>query len=180
MCHQRRSAFYSSDVSVADRKRCYESLMDGLPAVESVDWEGRQLMYGYTLINSLLPGADRLKYKGVSSLFDLRIRGGKTEYRLYDRALRNRHSGDAPFALEPFTKGTSIYSIVGDSLMEQSTEAYPPVSEFSDARPNRYQNPKLPFGGANIPEVGLRFKLGQPSAEAPDEARVKVVIDWDQ
>ncbi|EAS46501.1 metal-dependent protease [gamma proteobacterium HTCC2207] len=180
MCHQRRSAFYSSDVSVADRKRCYESLMDGLPAVESVDWEGRQLMYGYTLINSLLPGADRLKYKGVSSLFDLRIRGGKTEYRLYDRALRNRHSGDAPFALEPFTKGISIYSIVGDSLMEQSTEAYPPVSEFSDARPNRYQNPKLPFGGANIPEVGLRFKLGQPSAEAPDEARVKVVIDWDQ
>jgi len=26
----------------------------------------------------------------------------------------------------------------------------------------------------------LRFKLGKPSAEAPDEARVKVVIDWDQ
>jgi M6 family metalloprotease-like protein len=179
MCHQRRSAFYSSDVSVPDRKRCYESLVDGLPAVESLKWEGRKLMYGYTLINRLLPGADRLKYKGVSSLFDLRIRGGKTEYRLYDRALRNRHSGDAPFALESFAKGSSVYSIDGDRLVEQSSKAYPPVSEFSDARPNRYQNPKLPFGGANIPEVGLRFKLGQPSAEAPDEARVKVVIDWD-
>ena len=179
MCHQRRSAFYSSDVSVPDRKRCYESLVDGLPAVESLKWEGRKLMYGYTLINRLLPGADRLKYKGVSSLFDLRIRGGKTEYRLYDRALRNRHSGDAPFALESFAKGSSVYSIDEDRLVEQSSKAYPPVSEFSDARPNRYQNPKLPFGGANIPEVGLRFKLGQPSAEAPDEARVKVVIDWD-
>ena len=96
-----------------------ESLVDGLPAVESLNWEGRQLMYGYTLINSLLPGADRLKYKGVSSLFDLRIRGGKTEYRLYDRALRNRHSGDAPFALESFAKGSSVYSIDGDRLVER-------------------------------------------------------------
>jgi immune inhibitor A len=180
MCHQRRSAFYSSDVTGTDRQRCRDSLIDGLPAVESLNWEGRQLMYGYTLINSLLPGADRLKYKGVSSLFDLRIRGGKTEYRLYDRALRNRHSGDAPFALESFAKGSSVYAIDGDRLVEESSEAYPPVSEFSDRRPNRYQNPKLPFGGANIPEMGLRFKLGKPSAEAPDEARVKVVIDWDQ
>ena len=96
--------------------------MDGLPAVESVDWEGRQLMYGYTLINSLLPGADRLKYKGVSSLFDLRIRGGKTEYRLYDRALRNRHSGDAPFALEPFTKIVHIaYIPISNRLVKRSS-----------------------------------------------------------
>jgi hypothetical protein len=137
-------------------------------------------MYGYTLINDLLPGADRLKYKSASSLFDLRIRNGVTEYRLYDRALRNRHSGDAPFALTPFDKGTSIYGISDGVMVEEQSTAYPAVSEFSDARPNRYQNPQLPFGGANIPEMGLRFKLGQPAAQAPKEAQVKVIIDWDQ
>ncbi len=180
MCHQRRAAFYASDVTAEDRQRCSQSLVDGLPPIESLSWDGRQLMFGYTLINDLLPGAERLKYKGVSSLFDLRIRQGKTEYRLYDRALRNRHSGDAAFALEAFEKGTSVYAIEGDKLVEQSASPYPAVSEFSDARPNRYQNPKLPFGGANIPEMGLRFKLGEPAPEAPSEARVKVVIDWDQ
>ena len=136
-------------------------------------------MYGYTLINDLLPGAERLKYKAVSTLFDLRIRNGETQYRLYDRALRNRHSGDAPFALQPFEKGISIYGIDGKELVERSSSAFPAVSEFSDARPNRYQNPRLPFGGVNIPEMGLRFKLGQPSPQAPDEAQVKVVIDWE-
>ena len=180
MCHQRRAAFYASDVTAEDRQRCSQSLVDGLPPIESLSWDGRQLMFGYTLINDLLPGAERLKYKGVSSLFDLRIRQGKTEYRLYDRALRNRHSGDAAFALKAFEKGTSVYAIEGDKLVEQSASPYPAVSEFSDARPNRYQNPKLPFGGANIPEMGLRFKLGEPAPEAPSEARVKVVIDWDQ
>ena len=126
------------------------------------------------------PGADRLKYKGASTLFDLRIRNDITEYRLYDRVLRNRHSGDAPFALKPFTNGTSVYGIQDSTMVREQSTAYPPVSEFSDARPNRYQNPYLPFGGANIPELGLRFKLGQPAATAPDEAEVKVVIDWVQ
>ncbi len=180
MCHQRRWEFYASDVTEQDRQRCSQSLVNGLPPVESLSWDGRQLMYGYTLINDLLPGADRLKYKSASSLFDLRIRNGVTEYRLYDRALRNRHSGDAPFALTPFDKGTSIYGISDGVMVEEQSTAYPAVSEFSDARPNRYQNPQLPFGGANIPEMGLRFKLGQPAAQAPKEAQVKVIIDWDQ
>ena len=180
MCHQRRAAYYASDVSEEDRQRCRQSLVNGLPPVESFNWNGRQLMFGYTLINSLLPGAERLKYKGVSTLFDLRIRNGITEYRLYDRVLRNRHSGDAAFALEPFEKGVSIYGIKDGSMVEEQSTSYPPVSEFSDARPNRYQNPHLPFGGANIPELGLRFKLGKPSTKAPSEAQVKVIIDWDK
>ncbi len=180
MCHQRRAAFYASDVSAEDRQRCSQSLVNGLPPVESLSWDGRQLMYGYTLINDLLPGADRLKYKGASTLFDLRIRNGETEYRLYDRALRNRHSGDAPFALKPFDKGVSIYGIQDKQIVEEQSSPYPPVSEFSDTRPNRYQNPQLPFGGANIPEMGLRFKLGEPSLRAPQDARVKVIIDWDK
>ena len=94
-------------------------------------------MYGYTLINDLLPGADRLKYKSASTLFDLRIRNGITEYRLYDRMLRNRHSGDAPFALQPFDADVSVYGIQDSSMVVEKTTAYPAVSEFSDARPNR-------------------------------------------
>ena len=65
-------------------------------------------------------------------------------------------------------------------MVEEQSSPYPPVSEFSDARPNRYQNPQLPFGGANIPEMGLRFKLGEPSLKAPQDAQVKVIIDWDK
>ncbi|MDA7815357.1 immune inhibitor A [Porticoccaceae bacterium] len=178
MCHQRRPAFYSSDVTAADRQQCSESLVNGLPPVESISWNGRQLMYGYTLINSVLPGKDRLKYKGVSTLFDLRIRNGQTQYRLYDRALRNRHSADAPFALEPFNNGLVIWGIQDGKMVAESAESFPAVSSFTDARPNRYQNPRLPFGGADIPEAGLTFRLLQPGPNAPDSANAKVVIDW--
>ena len=180
MCHQRRASYYASDVNESDRQRCSQSLTNGRPPVELLSWNNRQLVYGYTLINELLPGEDRLRYKGVSTLFDLRIRNQQTQYRLYDRVLRNRHSGDAPFALEPFKKGVSIYGIQEDELVAEDFAPYPAVSEFSDARPNRYLNPHLPFGSANIPQVGLRFRLGQPAESAPAESRVKVVIDWEQ
>ncbi|MDG1164159.1 MAG: immune inhibitor A [Porticoccaceae bacterium] len=178
MCHQRRAAFYSGDVTNKDRQGCSESLVNGAPPVESLSWNGRQLMYGYTLINQLLPGRDRLKYKGVSTLFDLRIRNGETQYRLYDRALRNRHSADAPFSLEPFDNGVVLWGIKDGEMVVESKESFPAVSTFTDARPNRYQNPKLPFGGADIPEAGLNFILLQPGPNAPKSARAKVVIDW--
>ena len=178
MCHQRRPEFYSGDVSAEDRQRCADSLVNGLPPVESLSWNGRQLMYGYSLINKILPGKDRLKYKGVSTLFDLRIRNGETQYRLYDRALRNRHSADAPFALEPFGQGLEIWGIEDGEMVVETTESFPAVSSFTDARPNRYQNPKLPFGGADIPEAGLNFRLLQPGPKAPESARAKVVVDW--
>ncbi len=176
MCHQRRPAFYSSDVTAADRQQCSESLVNGLPPVESISWNGRQLMYGYTLINSVLPGKDRLKYKGVSTLFDLRIRNGQTQYRLYDRALRNRHSADAPFALEPFNNGLVIWGIQDGKMVAESAESFPAVSSFTDARPNRYQNPRLPFGGADIPEAGLNFRLLQPGPNAPDRLRPRLLL----
>ncbi|MGB2314038.1 MAG: immune inhibitor A domain-containing protein [Porticoccaceae bacterium] len=178
MCHQRRPSFYSGDVSDSDRQQCAKQLIDGKPPVEFLSWNNRQLIYGYTLINSLLPGDERLKYKGVTSLFDLRIRNGETQYRLYDRLLRNRHSADAPFALQPFASGVEIYGIQNQQLVKQSSASFAPVSVFTDRRPNRYLNPKLPFGGVDIPEEGLNFRLLQPGANAPADARTKVVIDW--
>ena len=68
--------------------------------MERLSWDGRTLMYGYTIINEFLPGPERRSRKSGGSLFDLRIRDGQTEYRLYDRALRGMHSADAPFAVE--------------------------------------------------------------------------------
>ena len=178
MCHQRRASFYSGDVSESDRQRCAKQLIDGKPPVEFLSWNNRQLLYGYTLINSLLPGDERLKYKGVTSLFDLRIRNGETQFRLYDRLLRNRHSADAPFSLQPFASGIEIYGIDNQQLVKQSSGSFAPVSMFTDRRPNRYLNPKLPFGGVDIPEEGLTFRLLQPGTNAPADARTKVVIDW--
>jgi hypothetical protein len=62
--------------------------------------------------------------------------------------------------------------------VRQSSTVFPAAPSFTDARPNRYQNPKLPFGGADIPEAGLNFRLIEPGPNAPAQAKTKVVIDW--
>ncbi|CAI8390874.1 MAG: Uncharacterised protein [Hyphomonas sp. TMED17] len=51
---------------------------------------------------------------------------------------------------------------------------FAPVQSFTDMRPNRYLNPRLPFGGANIPHEGFGFSLSQPGAEAPAGTSVQV------
>ncbi|MBT4518437.1 MAG: M6 family metalloprotease domain-containing protein [Halieaceae bacterium] len=178
MCFQRRASYYSTDVASEEMKRCKDALRDGLPEMESLSWNERPLMYGYTIANELLPGPERQARKSASTLFDLRIREGKTQYRLYDRALRNLHSADAPFALQPFANGVEFYKGVNGEMMRQSATAFAPVSEFSDARPNRYQNPKLPFGGAAIPEAGFSYALKEPGAQAPAGSKVRVEFRW--
>lgn len=174
MCYQRRPAFYSTDVSAEHRAHCAGQLDGGLPPMERVSWDNRALIYGYTLINELLPGTDREARKAANTLFDLRIRDGRTEYRLYDRVLRSEHSADAPFSLEPFARGTEIYKPVNGEMVLQNTTAFAPVSEFTDARPNRYLNPQLPFGGADIPEAGFSYRLKKPSQGSGG----KVLVDY--
>ncbi|TXS90872.1 M6 family metalloprotease domain-containing protein [Parahaliea maris] len=178
MCFQRRLDYYASDVPPADSEHCRDSLSDGLPPMEQLGWEGRSLIYGYTLINELLPGPERDARKSGSTLFDLRIRDGETQYRLYDRALRNLHSADAPFALEPFPNGVEIYQAEDGNMAVQTTRPHSAVSRFTDARPNRYLNPHLPFGGAAIPEAGFSYALEPVGDEAPDGTRVKVNYHW--
>jgi len=178
MCFQRRPAYYSSDVAIEDRASCSEQLQDGLPPAEYLSWQGRALMYGYTIANELLPGADRLERKSASALFDLRIRNGETQYRLYDRALRNRHSADAPFSLEPFESGVQFFRPENNVMTLISSRSFEPVSQFTDARPNRYQNPRLPFGGADIPEVGFSYQLQQPGGNTPNGTRVSIEYQW--
>ncbi|MEH6583738.1 MAG: immune inhibitor A domain-containing protein [Halioglobus sp.] len=178
MCFQRRPPYYSSDVSVKDRVRCEKALVDGLPAVESLSWDNRPLLYGYTIANELLPGPQRAARKSAGSLFDLRLRDGKTQFRLYDRLLRNLHSADAPFSLQAFENGIEFYRGVDGEMTRQSGREFAPVSEFTDARPNRYQSPKLPFGGADIPEAGFAYKLKNPGKLAPPGSKVQVEFNW--
>lgn len=178
MCFQRRPDYYAGDVTEADREHCRDSLRDGLPPMEQISWEERPLIYGYTLINELLPGAERDARKSASTLFDLRIRDGATQYRLYDRVLRNLHSADAPFALDPFPNGVEIYHAEDGNMAVQAARPHAAVSRFSDARPNRYLNPHLPFGGAAIPEAGFSYELEAVKTGAPDGARVKVNYHW--
>jgi hypothetical protein len=120
--------------------------------------------------------AARMYDASTGTLFDLRIRDGKTQYRLYDRLLRGAHSADAPFALESFANGTEIYKPVDGVMTRQSAAPFAPVSQFTDARPNRYLSPKLPFGGADIPEAGFSYSLRAPGDETPEGG--KVVIDY--
>jgi bacillopeptidase F (M6 metalloprotease family) len=178
VCFQRRPGYYPTDLPPAQLARCKPALREGLPPMESLRWGERPLMYGYTIINELLPGKERLARKGATSLFDLRLRDGKTRFRLYDRLLRNLHAADAPFALTPYEKGIEFFRPVAGEMRVQTRLAFPPVVEFSDARPNRYQNPKLPFGGASIPEAGFNFRLAAPSAAAPVGSVVRIDYNW--
>ncbi len=178
MCNQRRRDYYSSDVSDADRKRCSTTLTDGVPEIESYQWEGRQLTYGFTIINEYLPGPERRKRKGVGNMFDYRIQDGKTIYRLNDRSLRNRHSADAPFSVEPFENGIEHYELKNGELSFISATPYSSVNSFSDSHSNRYQNPKLPFGGVDIPELGFSYSLKSVDKSAPKGSKIKIEYNW--
>ncbi len=178
MCFLRRPAYYSSDVSEEDRKSCASFVVDGLPPLELATWEGRTMTYGYTIINEWLPGPDRLSRKSAGAAYDLRIRDGKPEYRLYDRALRSYHSGDAPFALESFPNGIEFYQIEDGKVTLKEAQPFAAVSSFSDSDPSRYQSPKLPFGGAAIPQAGFSYQLAPPDASSPPGTKIRVKYQW--
>jgi len=146
--------------------------------MEQLRWDGRPLMYSYTIMNEFLPGPERRAQLGGGSLFDLRLRDGRTEYRLYDRVLRRMHSADAPFAVDDFVSGIEVYRARGSALTPVSAQRFPAVREFTDDRPNRYQSPRLPFGGADIPTVGFGYVLESPGSDAPDGSVVRVDYRW--
>tara|TARA_Y100000294_G_scaffold127489_1_gene119046 strand:- start:476 stop:1213 length:738 start_codon:yes stop_codon:yes gene_type:complete len=174
MCFQRRRDYYPIDVSDADKATCGHVDVPG----ESIGWNGKQLIYGYTLSNEFLPGADRDPYKSMSTLYNYRIGRDGVSFRLYDRILRNAHSADAPFALEDFDNGIQFYQIQSGELVQAEGQDFEAVSSFSDA--GDFLNPHLQFGSANIPNAGLNFQLAEPDDTAPDEAKVKVYFSWDR
>lgn len=178
MCFERRPRYYSSDVAAARRESCAEALVDGAPPVEQLSWNERQLTYGYTILNEYLPGPERDSRKAAGTFYDLRIRAGKTQYRLYDRSLRSDHSADAPFALQPYPRGLEFYRLEGGTMQVEEVRPFQPVGQFSDARPEAYLNPQLPFGGAAIPNAGFSFELATPGDDAPPGTVVRVNYRW--
>ena len=44
--------------------------------------------------------------------------------------------------------------------------------------PKRWLNPKLPFGGVAVPDVGFNFKLVAPKEGAPKGSEVKLYVNW--
>ena len=177
MCWQRRPDYYPIDVSDADKASCDTD--EGVPG-ESVSYDGKQLLYGYTLNNEFLPGADREPYKSMSTLYDFRLTRDGIQYRLYDRVLRQNHSADAPFSLQPFENGEQYYAIRDGELVTKEGKDFAAVSTFSDREPGDYLNPHLPFGSASIPNAGLNFQLAEPGADAPETAKVKIYFSWDK
>jgi immune inhibitor A len=178
MCFQRRADYYPVDLSSEDRAECDGS---GTPPGESVTWNDRPLLFGFTLNNELLPGAAREGRKSMSTLFDIRVSTDVISYRLNDRVLRNGHSADAPFSLELFADGLAYYGIAANRTLVQTDGVdFSAVPSFSDADPSRYLNPYLPFGSASVPSEGLSFHLAEPGEAAPASARVKVYFTWDR
>lgn len=177
MCFQRRSDYYPLDLSDADRDTCGNTAS---PPGEELRFEGRQLIYGYTLINEVLPGAAREPYKSMGTLYDFRLGPDGIIYRLYDRMLRNEHSADAPFALNAFPNGMQFYTVEDGEILPGSGRDFPAVNSFSDRDPSIYLNPHLPFGSANITSAGLNFTLAEPGSSAPEDAKVKVYFSWDR
>lgn len=175
MCFQRREDYFPVDLSVADRSYCNDT---NALLGESLNWQGRPLRYSFTLINEVLPGVDRQAYKSMGSLYDIRLGREGLSYRLYDRVLRNVHSGDAPFSLEKFDDGLRFYRIENDTIVLDRVSPFSAVDSFSDSE--LYMNPMLQFGSANIPNEGLNFQLALPDTSAPVEAEVKVYFTWER
>jgi len=176
MCFQRTEDYFPVDLSLGDLAYCDNKGTVG----ESVFFGDRQLMYGYKRSSEYLPGEAREQFKSMSTLYDFRVRNGEITYRLYDRALRNAHSADAPFALEQFDGGIELYGIENEQLVRQDSRPFAAISTFSDADISRYLNPHLPFGSASIPSEGLNFQLAVPGENAPKGARVKVYFTWER
>lgn len=142
--------------------------------------DGRPMMYGYQVINELLPGEARERWQEIGELYDYKIRDGKVVWRLRDRSLRYVHTLDAPFALEPFPDGITFYEVDGEGLKKTASAPHPAVDRFTDADPKRWANPKLFFGGVAVPPEGLSIELTRPKPTAPEGAEVKVWFLWDR
>lgn len=177
MCFQRRPDYYPLDLPAADRATCNSATPPG----ERASYNGRPLLFSFTLINELLPGAAREARKAMGTLYDIRLAQGRVSFRLNDRVIRNHHSADAPFSLTAFPNGLQYYSVgANGALSPLRGVTFEPVKAFTDASPSRFLNPHLPFGSANTPSEGLNFQLAEPGAQAPAGAKVKVYFTWDR
>jgi bacillopeptidase F (M6 metalloprotease family) len=117
---------------------------------------GRPLIYGFELLNDLLPGEAREAWHPAGELYDYDA-GDAITWRLRDRALRALHTLDAPFAPDPFPDGLVFYEVDGDALRRTGSAPWPAAPRFDDHA--RWIDPHLPFGGADVPAEGLSIEV---------------------
>ena len=150
----------------------------GPAPVSSMSVDGKPMRYVYETINEFLPGPERDALFPVGELLDTRMRKGKLMYRLRDRSLRSYHTFDNPLSLEPYADGVTLFRVVDGKLEKVSSRPHPAQASFTDSTPARWKNPKLPFGGVEVPKHGLTLTL-QPVAEgAPAGTRASVQVSW--
>lgn len=142
------------------------------PGLPSLRVDAKTPMFGYEVINTLLPGEPRAPYLLVSELYDFKQVKGSLVWSLRNRALRSLHMLDAPFSSSPFEGGLEYLDVTDGSLKVRASHAHPAVSHFSDTPSERWLNPHLRFGGVEVPSYGL-------SLDFSDQARgVEVKVSW--
>ena len=142
--------------------------------------DGRPLMFSYQIANELLPGPAQDAWQPVGELLDQRTRKAATSYVLRPRSIRFMHNLDAPFALDPFPDGLTFYVAANDELEAVGSVPHPARARFSDLEQGRWLNPKLPFGGVDVPRTGFSFELAKPDPSAPKGAKVALRLSWQQ
>ncbi len=175
VCFARNAPMRPLDVDAAALSACPAEAAAG-----AVKAGGKPLLYSYEVNDRYLPGPDRDAFQKLGELLDYKVREGVLSYRLRDRGLRHAHTYDAPFSLAAFADGMQVFATRDGGLERRETRSFEPVSAFSDGTKARWLNPKLPFGGVDIPPEGFGFFLTSPKAGAPKAARVKVWLTWDR
>lgn len=174
MCFQRRASYYPVDMPAQDKKTCKTTA----PPAEQLQFDDKTLLYSYTLINEILPGEPREPFIPMSTLYHYRVSKGEISYRLHDRMLRNAHSADAPFSLRPFEDGIAFFNNDGTQVVQTAVVPFAAVTQFNDDSDTAYLNPHLPFGSTRTANSGFSFELQEPDSEAPEDAQVKINIQW--
>jgi len=177
ICYVRSADYRPRDLDPAALSKACTA--DAAP-VAGLAVDDKRLMYTYQVVNELLPGQDRDAVQRAGELLDYKVRKGERRFRVRDRSLRHLHSYDAPFSLTPFSGGVELFDIGPEGLKRASASPHPATRAFSDATPSRWLNPKLYFGGVALPDERFAFELAEPKEGAPDGARVKVWLLFDE
>ena len=156
VCFVRSPKYFPRGVKMRCRSR--------KPPIANVSIDGKTARYSYE-VSDLLPGPERDALRSVGELVDTRTRKGVLSYRLRDRALRHFHTYDAPFSTSAFADGVIIYRVTAKGLEKISSTPHPANPRFDDSTSARWLNPKMPFGGVNLPPAGFSFEV----VEAPGD-----------
>jgi hypothetical protein len=76
--------------------------------------------------------------------------------------------------------GIEIYRVENGALKPIESRPHPAETTFRDQQAARWLNPKLPFGGAEIPMYGLEMQVEKPASGGDPSIRARVQIRWSE